>query len=895
MNLLKTFALAALAATGMTATAAYAADAAVKREMRSAWVATVWRLDWPGSVISVTGNANQIAAQKKQLTLILDSMAVNNMNAVNFQVRSRADAMYKSSYEPWSSDLVSQRGMDPGYDPLEFCVEECHKRGIECHAWINPYRYESQVGQWDGTPKAYRDEHPDWLLDVKGASILNPGKPEVLQRICDVAREIVTNYDVDGLLFDDYFYLSGTTDDQDADLYAAYKAQGGTLSQKDWRRDNVNRMVAAVYKTVKSVKPWIRFGVSPAGIACTSGAVAGKYGISACPTGSDWQYNDIYSDPVAWVSQQSLDFISPQIYWTIGNGTDYDKATKWWSGVANKWNRHLFVSHSISSLTLASKAPDGKLRASGPNAETFAEYANQIRLNRQYTLNDAPGSIFYSVKNMYSIAPKFAHYLKTQVFNTPALVPSMTWHPVSNPGNPSNVTKSAQTLSWEGPAGVRYTVYAVPASMPQANFAREAEYLLGTSYSTTYTIPNDRLSGYNYAVCTLDRYGNEYSPVFVGAASATLPAAQLTYPAASATVEMPFNFTWESVDKATSYIIEIAADKDMQQLVCTLPVQGTSVSTDAVWGLTIDKPNYWRVRACGNSFNDGVSEVRAFTPRHLEITSPAADATGVSLTPTVTWSFGERNVQVEIAADAEFANIVYSADATGGTHTVAPYALAAYTPYYVRARYERNGQTCYSPAVSFTTAEAEVGAPAGVTPTGGETLHADQPITVSPVAGACQLRLEVSASTAFSPRASFITTAVDTRTGVTEATGSKMKIGTASLSDGKTYYARARAAYNTASGQLNTEYSPVATFVYSNTAGVDNVTADNAKPLSWDGRTITVRHNGHAVVRVHTLDGRLVAEPVNRNVTGITVAAPALTPGVYVVTLNDKESIKISL
>ena len=199
----------------------YAADALKpKREMRSAWVATVWQLDWPQNTITETGNKTQIDRQKKDMITLLDSMAVNNMNAINFQVRNRSDAFYKSSYEPWSADLVSKRGMDPGYDPLQFVVEECHKRGLECHAWVNPYRYESVNGQWSGFPGDYRKDHPDWVMDQGGASILNPGHPEVIKRIVDICKEIITNYDVDGILYDDYFYLSGTPMSADADLYS---------------------------------------------------------------------------------------------------------------------------------------------------------------------------------------------------------------------------------------------------------------------------------------------------------------------------------------------------------------------------------------------------------------------------------------------------------------------------------------------------------------------------------------------------------------------------------------------------------------------------------------------------------------------------------------------------
>ena len=194
------------------------ADAPVKREMRAPFCATVWNLDWPGVQITVTGNESQINRQKQRMITILDSLHANNFNAMSFQVRSRCDAMYRSSYEPWSSDLVKTRGMDPGWDPLEWVVAECHKRGIECHAWVNPYRYETTPGGWGNVD--YRRDHPDWLLSNGSYVVINPGLPEVTQRIVDIIREIITNYDVDGILFDDYFYPSGgTSHDADADLY----------------------------------------------------------------------------------------------------------------------------------------------------------------------------------------------------------------------------------------------------------------------------------------------------------------------------------------------------------------------------------------------------------------------------------------------------------------------------------------------------------------------------------------------------------------------------------------------------------------------------------------------------------------------------------------------------
>lgn len=908
----------AVAALLLSVGASYAADAPQKREMRSAWVATVWRLDWPQNVISSTGNTTQIEKQKADLVTMLDSLQANNMNAINFQIRGRSDAFYKSSFEPWSTDLVADRGMDPGYDPLAFCIEECHKRGMECHAWINPYRYESVAHQWDenGKPSYYRSEHPEWVMDVEGsngtvASILNPGIPAVTQRICDIIAEVVTNYDVDGVLFDDYFYLSGTPMSADADLWNDYRAAGGTLSQADWRRDNVNRMVSSVYKTIKGIKPYVRFGISPAGIACTSTSVAHKYGITACPTGSDWQYSSIYSDPIAWVSSQSLDFISPQIYWTIGHSTDYDKACKWWSNVAAKFNRHFYSSHSISSLTASSKAPgeslaesaiagEGNLAqpmASGPNSTTFSEYANEVRLNREYSQDGAPGSIFYSVKYMYRTAPLFAHSLRKSVFNTRALVPAMSWHATSNPGNPRNVTRAGANLSWQGPENVRYTVYAVPATVPEQNFNRDAEYLLGVSYMPSYTVPQQYLSGYNFAVCTLDRFGNEYSAQFVGAADKDMPATTLVAPAAGETVEMPFSFEWRPVDEATSYIVEVANDAAMTDLLYTVPVETTSAASDLFIDMPIEKPLYWRVRSCGNGYNDGISEVRTFTPRNLQIVAPVRGATGVSLQPVIEWTFGERDVTLQISEKEEFAadDIILQTDVRGGKYTVPRYTLAAGKQYFVRALYTRNGQDCVSPVTFFTTLTLVPEVPGIAHPTASGTFYSNESLRVRPTDGMYHLRLEVSASKNFPGRSSYICTKFDRTTWSDLKKGGEMMISSKPLVSGNTYYARVRCSYLTEDGEVNGSFCDPVEFVYSSESGVADITTNGAEPVkvNADG-TVTVTADGHAVLRVYNATGACVAVPFDGTISGSrTVSLGELPAGIYIVTLNGSNSVKV--
>lgn len=842
-----------------------AADSPVKREMRSAWVATVWQLDWPSTTITETGNATQISNQKKQMTTLLDSIAANNMNAINFQVRSRCDAMYKSSYEPWSTDLVETRGMEPGWDPLEWVVEECHKRGLECHAWINPYRYESVANQWDGTPKCYRATNPEWLLDVNGASILNPGLPEVTEQIVKVIREIVQNYDIDGVLFDDYFYLSGTPKDSsgDGDLYEAYTAAGGTLSHNDWRRDNVNRMVAAVYKMIQEEKPWVRFGISPAGVSCTSTAHAAKYGISPCPSGSDWQYNQIYSDPIAWIANQSLDYISPQIYWTIGHSTDYGKIAPWWGEIAAKYNRHFYSSHDIASLTKTdagytpqslslrerSIAQTLQPKASGPNSGSYEEFANQIRLNRSSSVNNAPGSIFYSCKYLYKVAPLFAHYLKTTVFNTPALVPAMTYKPGYNPGSISNFTRNGAQLNWTGYDNVRYTVYAVPTSLPIINFSCEAEYLLGTTYETTFAIPENRLSGYTYAVCVLDRYGNEYSPIFIDKPVQAMPATTLTFPAADATVEAPFEFTWQAVENASAYIIEIAGDVAFTDLLYTRLCYTTSCSTSEFEHVPTDKKLYWRVRSCGNGYSDGISEVRGFTPLILSIVQPAHGATDVDLAPTVKWNIadGNRQVILQIATSLDFTegSMVYQAWSKDISVTVPKCRLGAYTTYYARLSYTRNGEQLYSDAIQFTTKAMTPATPSILFPADGGEFRSEDFIKATPTEGINRVTIEVNNSTTFNRNRYF----EDCNPGTWQVTtkSGEMRVASKLLEEGTVYYMRVVGTYNTPDGSVKTDYSPVIQATYRGEGvGVEDITDGNGLAAINNG-ILTIACNNQPV------------------------------------------------
>lgn len=500
-SLLKRSALAAV----LLAIVALPMSSGVKREVRSVWMATVWALDWPSSTSSTT-------AQKNEMVKYLDVLQKNNFNAVYFQVRTMSDAFYKSSYEPWSSYLTGTRGKDPGWDPLAFVVEECHKRGMECHAWVNPYRF-STGSNWS-TAQDQALKSAGMLLaytksDGKTTTILNPGLESVRKRIVDVCKEIISNYDVDGLVFDDYFYPEGIPVTSSAGDYDLWQKSGASMTFGDWRRNNVNQMVADVYKMVQQQKPYVRFGISPAGAACTSAAVAAKHGIDRCPVASDWQYDGIFSDPVAWLEAGTIDYISPQLYWKTNHKTNpFGPMTKWWSYVAKHFGRHHYASHSISFLNSSNTTSD------------WEEIGKQVQFSRDYTENEAPGAVFYSAA--YVTGKKqsgFGEWLQVNKFQNKALTPAIDWKKSDlEKVQVSALSKRATVLSWAGVDNVRYSVYAVPESVNVETLDSNipAEYLLGVSYKTTYTMPDDKKSGYNYAVCVLDRYGNEYEPVYYG-------------------------------------------------------------------------------------------------------------------------------------------------------------------------------------------------------------------------------------------------------------------------------------------------------------------------------------------------------------------------------------------
>jgi len=821
-----------------------------KRELRATWLATVWQIDWPGSVISTTGNVAEITSQKNAMIRILDSLASANMNAVCFQVRSRCDAMYQSSYEPWSTDLVARRGMNPGYDPLAFVIEEGHKRGIEVHAWLNPYRYESSVNQWTGAT-VYRAAHPDWLLTyASGTSILDPGNPAVVKRIKDIVAEIVHNYDVDGILFDDYFYAyGGTPSSLDANSQALYKP--ANLSLDDWRRANVNKMVAAVYDTIQLVKPYVKFGVSPFGIWTTDKNVAVKEGIEIPSITGGNMYAEIYCDPIAWLKQGKVDYISPQLYWGTGGAQDYGTLCPWWSNIANRFGKHFYSSQDLEGLSTSSYVPalrypkrntmveingqkvnmngmtqiERKLATTKPfrtvTAGNFAqeEIGNQISINRSADENGAPGSIFFSTKQLY-LTKGFINYLKKFQFTQKALTPAIDWKQRPECGLVSNIILNGTTLSWTSPVpDVRFSVYAIPNDQLSlvGNFST-SKNLLGMTYSSTFTIPKTiSTTTHTFAVAVLDRFGNEFSPQLLGQLQGTPSIVNLLLPENGEQKILPFNFSWQNDATAEFYLFEVAEDENFTKPVCSRELLVNSFSSTQLDILQSDKTYYWRVKTRKPNASDGVSVVRSFIPQRFSMLLPLTGATNVSLTPDISW----QNVNtgntylLEISSGSSFdsGSIVYSTTVSTSGFSVPKQILSESTTYYVRVSTEILGVKTITNVINFSTLTIIPEVPVFLNPANNSTLSGTQIKVVWSEGITSGYRVEMSKEPTFPPRNTKINSVgpyvfETTYVGLTAAD----------------YYFRVRAIY---SNNLFTEWSDTLKVVLNDGTGINELKVGN--------------------------------------------------------------------
>jgi uncharacterized lipoprotein YddW (UPF0748 family) len=477
---LKKLVVAFLAATclQLISQASHADPPEVRREFRAAWIATVYNLDWP----SRPGlSASQ---QQTELIRIFDRAVELNLNAIIFQVRPQSDAVYRSRYEPWAPYLTGEMGEDPGYDPLQFAVEQAHKRGLELHAWFNPFRgvtnYKNPVSSSHITKR-----EPEFARRYGNYIWMDPGEPSVRAHVKRVVMDVVRRYDIDGVHFDDYFYPYKVAG-KDFPDNSTYRRYGNGMNRGDWRRNNVNQFVRDLYSSIKSEKGWVKFGISPFGIW--------RPGVpSTIEAGVD-SYGDLYADSRLWFQKGWVDYIAPQLYWNIAPAKQsFPVLLRWWAQ-QNERGRHLWAGIATERV--------GKKR-------TASEIANQINITRD--LHGADGQIHWSMKALMSNQGGVTRLLEGGVYEDVALIPPSPWLDSQPPGRP-DAERDRE------PSGIGYSWQPASESDGVARWLVQARF--GNSWRNEILPVEARNRVYSgasrqpdeFAVTAIDRCGNVSAP-----------------------------------------------------------------------------------------------------------------------------------------------------------------------------------------------------------------------------------------------------------------------------------------------------------------------------------------------------------------------------------------------
>ena len=370
-----------------------------KNEFRAVWIATVVNIDWPKN------GSDSVEKQKADFIEILDTYKKLNYNAIIVQIRSVGDAFYPSKLAPWSRFLTGKEGQSPRpyFDTLEWMIAETHSRGFEFHAWMNPYRATMDLKTEILSPKHDYFQHPEWMIKYGGKYYYNPALPEVQSHLIAVVEEVVQNYDIDAIHFDDYFYPYTVNGEQFNDS-KSFEKYGNGLSLADWRRSNVSNFVKNISFMIKSCKPWVQFGISPFGVWRNK---------SVDPKGSDTQagqtnYDDLFADPIAWMDNNWIDYIVPQLYWSLDHPkASYSKLLKWWS--ENSKNTAIYIGNSTYKIrTDADKSWD-----------IPSELPNQVDFTRTFT--NVQGNAFFSAKGFVNKNQDVAKILLENQYKYPAL------------------------------------------------------------------------------------------------------------------------------------------------------------------------------------------------------------------------------------------------------------------------------------------------------------------------------------------------------------------------------------------------------------------------------------------------------------------------------------------
>ena len=458
-----------------------------KHEMRGAWIQCV-----NGQYLGKTPEQIQ-----QLLSDQLDVLAEAHINTVFFQVRAECDALYKSNYEPWSRFLTGQQGarFDSDWDPLEWMVEECHRRNIECHAWINPYRAKTK-GTTELAKNHVAKRYPQRVFQYGDLLILNPALEENRLYTCMIVEDILQRYDVDGIHIDDYFYpypQSGVSIPDEADYQQNPR---GFKTIADWRRDNVNLLIQDLHRIVRATKPWAKFGVSPFGIYHNN--ADGKNNKNGSKTAGLQNYDDLYADVLLWAEKGWVDYLIPQIYWNIGTQVaDYRVLCQWWNDYASA--RPLIIGQDVERTV------------SGTRNQVTEKY------NLLASLDHISGTCQWYAASFVDNPGNYRRWLKSTYYRYPALQVEMPFISKKKPGKPKHpivkATAGRAVLSWEAPTAknemteaVAYVVYNFPKG--KKIDLDDPSRILTITRDQAIELP-DGLNGNTLVITALNRLQNE--------------------------------------------------------------------------------------------------------------------------------------------------------------------------------------------------------------------------------------------------------------------------------------------------------------------------------------------------------------------------------------------------
>ncbi len=477
-----------------------------KHEMRAVWIATVANIDWPSRQWLSTDE------QKEEMIKLLDGFAKNNINTIIMQIRPTADALYFSPHEPWSHWLTGKQGAGPQpyYDPLQFVIEEAHKRFMDVHVWLNPYRVTNSGNSGELHPEHMFFKNKDLFVNYGKRYYYDPGLDETREFLNLVVRDIVDRYDIDAIHFDDYFYpykISGL-DFPDQETFEKYPRGFSPEQKDDWRHNNVNMIISELQHTIKSSKPWVEFGISPFGVwrndDVDNRGSATRAGVQ--------NYDDLYADILKWLQEGNIDYVTPQLYWEIGKqNADYEVLVKWWS--ENSYGKNLYIGMGVYKM-------GNKNESSAWNNGN--EIVRQLNVNKKYPQVD--GVMYFNAKTFLANKYGLNDSLQNNYYKYPAICPpnrNIKSKPATPPQN-ITVLKDGESafLFWDkvdkkgGEANAYYIVYAFKGKNI-GNMNDPANILARThdNYLDLNKIQSVDLNGYyTFVVTSVNRYNNESTP-----------------------------------------------------------------------------------------------------------------------------------------------------------------------------------------------------------------------------------------------------------------------------------------------------------------------------------------------------------------------------------------------